>query len=203
MVTTVVRPPRQARSKEAWERILAAGTDLLVTDGPRAVTVQAVCSRAQVAPTAIYARVDGMAGLFWAIYEHNLAQLRAADRKALTQAARYEAGSMARVRAVVKGLCATFEAHRDVLEPIIRYSASEERMRERGSVSSAELVEEVADLLGGGLAALDVARMLHHERIIRVLYGEAWLGSRAESDRQFRERLTRLAVTRLGIADEG
>ena len=201
-MSTVVRPPRQARSREAWDRILEAGTVLLAEGGPRAVTVQAVCERAGVAPTAIYARVDGMAGLFWAIYEHNLERMRATDDQALAAAGREAPESVARVRAIVRGLVRTFVVHRDVLEPIIGYSVADPLMRQRGSRSSAELIAAVAALLGGDTAAWDVARMLHHERIVRVMHGPGWLDEHAESDRGFRDRLTRLALARLGTRDE-
>ena len=53
-----VRPPKQQRSREAWNRVLDAGVAILEDGGYDAFTIAAVCERAAVAPTAIYARTD-------------------------------------------------------------------------------------------------------------------------------------------------
>ena len=51
-----VRPPKQERSRAAWNRVLDAGVAILEDGGHDAFTIAAVCDRAGVAPTAIYAR---------------------------------------------------------------------------------------------------------------------------------------------------
>ena len=53
-----VRPPKQRRSREAWNRVLDAGVAILEDGGYDAFTIAAVCERARVAPPAIYARTD-------------------------------------------------------------------------------------------------------------------------------------------------
>ena len=200
---TAVRPPRQRRSREAWERILTAGTSLLEEGGPQALTIAAVCARADVAPTAIYARVDGLAGLFWAVYDWRFAAVREDEEAALAVAELEPAGSRARIEAVVSGLVGTFEAHRAFLEPIVRYSATDPAMRERAAQTSLALVDRVAALLdgtsltGGSDRAREVARLLHDERVIRVLYGPGWLAAAPEAPEtvaQFQARLTALAI---------
>src|SRR3954463_8568552 len=72
-----VRPPKQQRSREAWSRVLDAGVAVLEDGGYDAFTIAAVCERAQVAPTAIYARTSSKDALFLAVYEHGIARLRA------------------------------------------------------------------------------------------------------------------------------
>src|SRR3954452_5374457 len=72
-----VRPPKQRRSREAWNRVLDAGVAILEDGGYEAFTIAAVCERARVAPTAIYARTTSKDALFLAVYEHGIAQLRA------------------------------------------------------------------------------------------------------------------------------
>src|SRR4051794_5768169 len=72
-----VRPPKQRRSREAWNRVLDAGVALLEDGGYDAFTIAAVCERAQVAPTALYARTTSKDALFLAVYEHGIARLRA------------------------------------------------------------------------------------------------------------------------------
>lgn len=201
MAAPSVRPPLQARSREAWDRILDTGRALLEEGGPAAVTIAAVCARAEVAPTAIYARVDGIGGLFWAIYEHGLAEVRADDARALAAALDAPIGSLARVTAVVDGLAATFEEHAAFLGPIIRYSATDDLMRARGSQTSIAIIDEIAALLDGfdDTAARDTARMLHEARIIRALYGPQWLSHEPESSAAFAERCLGMARARLGI----
>ena len=46
-----VRPPKQRRSREAWNRVLDAGVAILEEGGYDAFTIAAVCERAAVAPT--------------------------------------------------------------------------------------------------------------------------------------------------------
>ena len=77
-----VRPPLQRRSREAWQRVLDAGVELLEEGGYPAFTIAAVCDRAQVAPRALYTRVDTKDALFLAVYEHGIARVRA-DHAAL------------------------------------------------------------------------------------------------------------------------
>src|ERR1700712_4085432 len=72
-----VRPPKQQRSREAWNRVLDAGVAILEDDGYDAFTIASVCQRARVAPTAIYARTTSKDALFLAVYEHGISRLRA------------------------------------------------------------------------------------------------------------------------------
>lgn len=194
-----IRPPLQARSREAWDRILDAGRSLLEEGGPAEVTIAKVCARASVTPTAIYARVDGITGLFWAIYEHGLAEVRADEARALAAAEREPAGSRARVVAVVRAMVATFETHAAFLGPIIRYSANDDLIRSRGSQSSMVLIDDVTELLSafGTVPARDTAKMLHEARIIRMLYGPQWLSAEPESREAFTERCLAMALARL------
>ena len=71
-----VRPPKQQRSREAWNRVLYAGVAILEDGGYDAFTIAAVCERASVAPTAIYARTTSKDALFLAVYEHGIASIR-------------------------------------------------------------------------------------------------------------------------------
>ena len=71
----ITDPPKQQRSREAWNRVLDAGVAILEDGGYDAFTIAAVCRRAQVAPTAIYARTTSKDALFLAVYEHGIAEL--------------------------------------------------------------------------------------------------------------------------------
>src|SRR4051794_31680883 len=75
-----VRPPKQRRSREAWNRVLDGGVAILEDGGYEAFTIAAVCERAQVAPPAIYARTSSKDALFLAVYEHGIARIRDEQR---------------------------------------------------------------------------------------------------------------------------
>ena len=194
-----IRPPLQRRSQAAWNRILEAGTQILVEQGRDALTIQATCRRAKVAPTALYARVDGLSGLFWAIYDRWIGQLITTYERLLEVAAQTE-DSVERVRAVVRDMCENFHLHERFLHQIINISVTDAALRERGSQESLIYVERVAALLPGQPpgAAADVARMVHQECIFRAMYGDRWLSRRGESWAAFTRRLTTMALGRFG-----
>jgi AcrR family transcriptional regulator len=194
-----IRPPMQARSRKGWERILDAGIWILENEGRDALTISAVCARADVAPTAIYRRVDGLAGLFWAIYDRKMDAITDSYRRGLSQAALFPAGSRARVDGVVKAVADMWEDNVSFLHPIVNYSASDPDMSARGARESLELVDRVAELLpsADGAASRDVARMLLQECIFRAMYGDTWLSHESESYADFLARVTRMAESRL------
>jgi len=196
-----VRPPKQERSRQAWENILEAGTWILIHEGHTALTIANVCERAGVAATAIYRRVDGLAGLFWAIYDRGMAEISDTYRDGLARAAEYPEGSKARVDAVVRAVTETFERHTDFLHPIINYSTSDPDVRDRGSRESLELVALIARLLPAPDedAGWDVARLLHQECVFRAMYGDRWLSREPEGYDAFVNRLSRVAESRLSV----
>src|SRR3954464_13654265 len=72
-----VRPPKQQRSRDAWNRVLDAGVAILEDGGYDAFTIAAVCERASVAPTALYARTTSKDAPFLAGHEQGIQRLRA------------------------------------------------------------------------------------------------------------------------------
>lgn len=54
-----VKPPRQPRSRKTLERIVRAGIEILTRDGPAAVTIQDVVTRARSSVGSFYARFGG------------------------------------------------------------------------------------------------------------------------------------------------
>ena len=192
-------PPKQERTREAWERIVDAGMQIMLTEGREALSIAAVCKRAKVAPTAIYARVDGIAGLFWAIFERGLTQLKATYVELIEQARQWPVNTHGRIEATVAAECQTFERNYNFLHPIIIYSLTDRDLSARGAESSRLFVDNIAALLpqNDPDAARDVARMLHQECVFRVMYGNQWLSMQPESADDFKERLTKMAKARL------
>jgi AcrR family transcriptional regulator len=75
------RTAKQARSREAWGRVLAVGRHLVEEGGVEALTVTEVCRRSGISPPSLYARVDGKAGLFAAVYERGMADIASTEER--------------------------------------------------------------------------------------------------------------------------
>lgn len=187
-----VREPRQARSRDAWARILRAGTELLEEHGREGLTIAAVCERAGVAPTAIYARVDGIAGLFWAIYEERMGSVLASEEQALEEARALPPGSPERIASAVRAVAGSFEQHQAFLHPIIATAATDPALADLGSQATSAGVARMAAIIGPG--GEDVGRFILTACILRSLFGPAWASRSPESLGDFTARLTRGAL---------
>lgn len=194
-----IRPPQQERSRHAWERAIAAGRWILENEGREALTVSAVCERAKVSPTAIYRRVDGMVGFFWAIYADGMSEVAQTYSEELDRAEEFEHGSDVRVLAVIRAAVLTFEKNLRFLRPVIAYSLLDSALNDRASRESMVFTERMARLLGRGdaFAAHDVARLLHQECVLRTMHGDQWLSAEPESQAAFISRLANLSFARL------
>lgn len=199
--SVAVREPQQERSKAAWRRILSAGRRLLEQGGAEAVSILAICEAANVAPTAIYARVDGIAGLFSAIYDDGMADVVASYTSKLNAAEKTPPHSKERVVATVKAVVETFSENSKFLDPIIVYSLTNPLVNNRGAIESRSILKRVTALLDQGdeKAANHVARMLHQECVFRSMYGPRWLTESTESLVSFERRLWLMAEARLGL----
>ncbi len=69
------RPPLQARSREALQKVLAAAEDVLAANGFDEFTMTAVADRAGVSVGAIYRRFDGKEQLLAAVKDRLLSHL--------------------------------------------------------------------------------------------------------------------------------
>lgn len=176
-----VRPPKQRRSREAWNRVLDAGVAILEDGGYDAFTIAAVCQRAGVAPPAIYARTTSKDALFLAVYEHGMARLR--DEQAVfSDEARWQGlAPAALVAAAVAEMVGISFRHERLLRAVVLISAAHPEVARRGSRYSQELGEGFARVV------LRVAHAVDHPdpvvavrscfgtvfaaSIIRVAYG--------------------------------
>jgi len=141
-----IRPPRQERSRRAWDRVLDAGVALLEEAGYAGFTIAAVCERAQVPPRAIYDRAPTKDALFLAVYEHGMARIKA-DHEIFTDPAHWLGlDAAALIEAVVREVTAIFSRHQALLRAVILISGVHPEVYQRGSVYSREL--------GGLLTAL-------------------------------------------------
>jgi AcrR family transcriptional regulator len=163
-----VRPPKQRRSREAWNRVLDAGVAILEDGGYDAFTIAAVCERAQVAPPAIYARTTSKDALFLAVYEHGMARLRA-EQEVFADDDRWAVLSPAeRVRTAVAEMAGVAVRHQRLLRSVVLISAAHPEVRSRGSRYSQELGEGFARVV---LGAREAIRHDHPEAAVRSIFG--------------------------------
>lgn len=72
MGSAVVNEPRQQRSRETLERVLAAGEELLLESGLDGFTISEIARRAGLSPGAIYGRFTNKDALLHLIHERLL-----------------------------------------------------------------------------------------------------------------------------------
>ncbi|MGR7027620.1 TetR/AcrR family transcriptional regulator [Geodermatophilus sp. URMC 62] len=169
-----VRPPKQQRSRRAWSRVLDAGVAILEDGGYEAFTIAAVCERAHVAPTALYARTTSKDGLFLAVYDHGVDRLRAgqevfADEQRWTGLAPADL-----VRAAVAETVRISLRHERFLRAVVLLSASHAEVRRRGSRHSQELGEGFAAVV---LRAREAIRHADPEAAVRAAFGTVFATS--------------------------
>jgi len=169
-----VRPPKQRRSREAWNRVLDAGVAILEDGGYDAFTIAAVCERAQVAPPAIYARTTSKDALFLAVYEHGIAALRG-EQQVFADEARWSGlDAAALIRAAVAEMIGISLRHERFLRAVVLISAAHEEVARRGSRYSQELGEGFARVV------LRAAGEIRHEDVeaaVRSIFGTVFATS--------------------------
>ncbi|GAA0247302.1 TetR/AcrR family transcriptional regulator [Cryptosporangium japonicum] len=191
-----VTPPKQRRSREAWNRVLDAGVAILAEEGYEAFTIAAVCDRAGVAPPAIYARTRSKDALFLAVYEHGIARLSADQAGLVAPDPGLPAAEL--VRAVVAAIVGVPLRHQEFLRPIVLLSASHDEVRRRGSGYSRSLGAAFVDLLAPA-PSTDVEAWACFDTvfaavILRIAYGPGFATPHPEDDDAFVARLGDLAV---------
>ncbi len=168
-----VRPPKQQRSREAWNRVLDAGVAILEDGGYDAFTIAAVCERAQVAPTAIYARTTSKDALFLAVYEHGIARLRA-EQEVFSDDRWTGLAPDDLVRTAVAEMIGISFRHRRFLRAIVLISAAHPEVQRRGSRYSQELGEGFGRVV---LTARDAITHADPEAAVRSCFGTVFATS--------------------------
>ena len=163
-----VRPPKQQRSREAWSRVLDAGVAILEDGGYDAFTIAAVCERASVAPTAIYARTTSKDALFLAVYEHGIGRLRA-GQEVFADDDRWAGLAPAdRVRAAVTEMVGISLRHQRFLGAVVLLSAAHQEVQRRGDRYARELGDGFAGVV---MAAADAITHPDPEAAVRACFG--------------------------------
>ncbi|MFD8307853.1 TetR/AcrR family transcriptional regulator [Streptomyces sp. NPDC059690] len=199
-----IRPPKQRRSREAWNRVLDAGVSILEDGGYEAFTIAAVCERAEVAPPAIYARTTSKDALFLAVFEHGIQRLRAEQQVFADNGRWADLSAPELVRAAVAETVGMFLRHERFLRAVVLTSASHPEIRRRGSRYSQELGSGFAKVVLRATDAItlpDVETAVHScfstvfaASVIRVAYGPGFARPVPVEDDAFTADLAETAV---------
>ncbi|GHF18916.1 TetR/AcrR family transcriptional regulator [Pseudolysinimonas yzui] len=195
-----VRPPRQDRTRESWQRVLDTGLDLLVSGGWDALTVSEVCRRCGISAPSLYARVDGKVGLFYAVYEYGMERV-AATQARVVSTVRPEDGLETAARHAVEAMLNVFQAHEGLLRAVIIRASVDEELRRRGGLESRAAIRGLMERIPGRRAAVEaVGRTVFAECVVRIIYGVEFFTGQPESSAQFVDRLTALVVATVAVA---
>jgi AcrR family transcriptional regulator len=199
-----VRPPKQRRSREAWNRVLDAGVGLIEEGGYDAFTIAAVCERAGVAPPAIYARTATKEALFLAVYEHGMSRLRA-EQVAFADDSRWaKLAAVDLVRNAVREIVGIIVRHQRLLRPVVLLSSAHSEVRSRGSRYSQEMGKGFADVVLRARAAIQHVdpeaavwscfETIFGAAIFRIAYGPGFATGSPLDDDEFAENLADVAL---------
>ncbi len=190
-----VSPAQQERSRLGWQRALDAATELFLAGGYEALSITEVCRRAGISAPSLYARVDGLHGLFLAVFERCMVEVHESERRAFAEVD----GS---IESVVDAVSGVFIEHSDALRAIIRRSTADPELLAEGAQESRRVKDWIAELLpGDGASTQLAARLIYTECAFRIIYGERFWNQQGESVAEFRDSLTEM-VRRVLAAGE-
>ncbi|MBN9747030.1 TetR/AcrR family transcriptional regulator [Amycolatopsis sp. A1MSW2902] len=127
------RPPQQARSRAALQKLLTAAEQVLAEQGLESFTVAAVASQAGMSVGTIYRRFDGKEQLLHAVKDRLLTQLETSVRDALRSA---PPDLRSIFTAFVAALAQTFEEHDGIFPELLDAQRSDGRDRGLAALSA-------------------------------------------------------------------
>ncbi len=180
MTALSVRPPRQARTRAAWERVLDSGVALIEDVGYDGLTIAALCERASVTPPTIYARAGDKETLLLAIYERAMERIRASD----------QLPERATVREAVAAVAAVWFENAALLRGIVHRAATDPEVFRRGRENSQDLARRFRAAIGGDEHMADsVFRIVYATLVQHVMYGPQFESDLAVDDEALIEML--------------
>jgi len=132
----LVRPPRQRRSRESFNRAVEAGIDLLEQRGYEAFTIAEISHRAGVSVGSIYARFGSKEELFLAVQDLALKRLDNEVERLLDPDRWHGREPAEFVPAAVGALVEVVHRHERLMGALVRRGAADERVLARGSASA-------------------------------------------------------------------
>ncbi|MBV9944242.1 MAG: TetR/AcrR family transcriptional regulator [Solirubrobacterales bacterium] len=185
---TTVRPPKQRRSRESYERVLDAAHALLEENGFEGLTVQEVAARSGVSVGAIYERFGNKETLLRDVHARLMESMSRAHEGVGEPVGGARAAAPA-ISMVVAGMARIMYDNRKALRAFMHLGAVDEVISARGSKASIALSKTFKRALMPYAAefrhpepevALDVAFRIAYSTLARqVMYGPVF-----ESDRR-------------------
>jgi len=202
---STVRPPKQRRSRESYERVLGAAHALLEENGFEGFTAQEVAARSGVSVGAIYERFGNKETLLRAVHMR-LMDAMARENEAAGDSVSGENGTAA-IAAAVAGLARVMNDNRKALRAFMHLGAVDEVISARGSEASIAVSKTFKRALAPYRAefahpdpevALDVAFRIAYSTLARqVMYGPVFESDRRLSWKRLVEELSAACVAYL------
>jgi AcrR family transcriptional regulator len=166
----VTHPPKQKRTREALERILRSGTQILATSGWDGFTIAAVAERADVGSSAIYRRFKDKDALLLALHRRFEDDFLASWRPAYRALGRADLELEPLVRGFIEEMAAAFQHHQKLLRVFVIRAAVDPRIADAGDRSVAAMALEFEDSL---LAHRDQFTCANPELAVAVCFQSA------------------------------
>ncbi len=183
-----VRPPKQRRSQETFDRVLETSTRLLEEAGFEAFTVQEVSRRSRVSVGAIYARFGSKDQLLRLVHRHAMESMRSEHDAVASADGQPTRPARDVVTLAVRVVADIFRANERLLSAFMHLGAVDDVIARRGSDMSIDLGRQFMTPIlhhrdeithPDPERAVDVAfRMAYCTFARQVMYGPAF-----ESDR--------------------
>jgi AcrR family transcriptional regulator len=132
------RKPKQTRSRQSFDRMLDAATQIIAEGGLSALTLAEVSRRSKVSIGSIYCRVDGKEDLLRAVQARALAQMDHEFALLLTRVRRRALPLRELVPTMVRELASFLRRHSQLLSAFMQQAASDETVRATGAKSWAQ-----------------------------------------------------------------
>jgi len=196
---SAVRPPKQRRSRESYERVLDAARTLLEENGFEGLTVQEIAARAGVSIGAIYERFGNKESLLRAVHARLMESMSDANEATEATVMSVE-GAAAAIADAVSGIARLMHENRKALRAFMHLGAVDEVISARGSEASIALSKEFKRSLRPYAAefrhprpaiALDVAFRIAYSTLARqVMYGPVFESDQRLSWRRLVDELS-------------
>jgi AcrR family transcriptional regulator len=199
-----IRPPRQRRSRESFDRVLEAGIGVLRESGFDGFTVHEVSRRAGVSIGSIYARAASKDALILAIYDREMERIAARQQRIEADAQREGLAGRALVETLVRDMAELMLSESATLRVFMQRAATDPVIWERGAERSHVLARvfetamlEHRDELAhpDPELAIDVAyRFVYCTLARRITHGPRFESERELSDERLVQELATAAA---------
>lgn len=131
-----IRPPRQRRSRESFDRVLEAGIEVLREHGFDGFTLHEVSRRAGVSIGSIYARAPSKDALILAIYDREMERIAVRQQRIEVDSRRDGLNGQELVETLVRDMAELMLSESATLRVFMQRAASDDVIWQRGAERS-------------------------------------------------------------------